>query len=48
MGNFGFSPSDLGSLNGTQEADLLFLGELHVLQEITKAVSLDHLELTYV
>lgn len=34
-----FSPAELGSLNITQDADLLFLGELHIVKQITATVS---------
>ena len=34
-----FPVKDLGTLNTSSDADLLFLGELHIIQEIIEAVS---------
>ena len=38
-GSAGFDIKDLGTLNTSHDADLLFLGELHIIQEIIEAVS---------
>jgi len=34
-----FAVKDLGTLNTSNDVDLLFLGELHIIQEIIDAVS---------
>ena len=38
-GSAGFDIKDLGTLNTSHDSDLLFLGELHIIQEIIDAVS---------
>ncbi|ELU02970.1 hypothetical protein CAPTEDRAFT_21484, partial [Capitella teleta] len=44
-GQHGWAPVDLGSLNHTQDVDLFFLGELHIMREIARALKA-HPEMT--